>query len=774
VRRQHFYDGGELIYNTRRIFRPGKYSPGTGPLSLPTHKKIGRYEICSQLGAGGMGEVYLANDTRLDRKVALKILPAEVVEHHTNAPSDRVRRFVQEAKAASALNHPNILTIYEIDEVDAEHFIVTEFVDGETLRERIRTGPFKSADVIDIGIQVASALSATHAVGIIHRDIKPDNIMLRRDGIVKVLDFGLAKLTRERPPLETDSLAPTQNMINTAVGTVMGTAHYMSPEQARGFELDARTDIWSLGCVLYEMIARYQPFAGPTALDVMSGILHREPESLIKYLPDGPLELDRIISRAMRKDREARYQTIEQFLIDLKDLRRELESSSPRMSVSRSSGNVSTETVPERSIAVLYFENMNSESDSDYFCAGMTEDIITDLSKIRELKVVSRTDVLPFRKKEVNTRQVGDALRVNYILEGSVRKAGNRIRITAQLLSVRDGYHLWAERFDRLVEDIFDLQNEVSQKIVDALKISLSDSERQALAQKPTDDLRAYDSYMRGRELLYLKGRRNTEKAIQMFENAAAMDPQFAASYAGLAEAYSSMYEWYDGSSAWLSKAIEMNQQALALDPSSLDAKFGIAMVYFHQRRFGESKRNLEAILTENPKFYLAYLRLGMIAELEADPTEALKRYSRAAELKPYDEDPWLYLVSVHRRLGNVAAAEDAALKVLEITSRKLEASLDDIIVMSRLAEAYARFGSREEANATLKRVLELEPNDGLAVYNCACAYALLGDKRSSFILLRRAYDSGFRTVGHWARTDDPFDNYRDDVEFQQLIAEFR
>jgi non-specific serine/threonine protein kinase len=743
-------------------------------LSLPTHKKIGRYEICSQLGAGGMGEVYLANDTRLDRKVALKILPAEVVEHQTNAPSDRVRRFVQEAKAASALNHPNILTIYEIDEVDAEHFIVTEFVDGETLRERIRTGPFKSADVIDIGIQVASALSATHAVGIIHRDIKPDNIMLRRDGIVKVLDFGLAKLTRERPPLETDSLAPTQNMINTAVGTVMGTAHYMSPEQARGFELDARTDIWSLGCVLYEMIARYQPFDGPTALDVMSGILHREPESLIKYLPDGPLELDRIISRAMRKDREARYQTIEQFLIDLKDLRRELESSSPRMSVSRSSGNVSTETVPERSIAVLYFENMNSESDSDYFCAGMTEDIITDLSKIRELKVVSRTDVLPFRKKEVNTRQVGDALRVNYILEGSVRKAGNRIRITAQLLSVRDGYHLWAERFDRLVEDIFDLQNEVSQKIVDALKISLSDSERQALAQKPTDDLRAYDSYMRGRELLYLKGRRNTEKAIQMFENAAAMDPQFAASYAGLAEAYSSMYEWYDGSSAWLSKAIEMNQQALALDPSSLDAKFGIAMVYFHQRRFGESKRNLEAILTENPKFYLAYLRLGMIAELEADPTEALKRYSRAAELKPYDEDPWLYLVSVHRRLGNVAAAEDAALKVLEITSRKLEASLDDIIVMSRLAEAYARFGSREEANATLKRVLELEPNDGLAVYNCACAYALLGDKRSSFILLRRAYDSGFRTVGHWARTDDPFDNYRDDVEFQQLIAEFR
>jgi serine/threonine protein kinase/Flp pilus assembly protein TadD len=741
-------------------------------LSFPANRKIGRYEICSQLGAGGMGEVYLANDTRLDRKVALKILPTSVVENQTDASTDRVRRFIQEAKAASGLNHPNILTIYEIDEVDAEHFIVTEYIDGETLRTRIRTGPFTAADVIDIGIQVASALSATHSVGIIHRDIKPDNIMLRRDGIVKVLDFGLAKLTRDRQPFNSDSMAPTQDMINTAVGIVMGTAHYMSPEQARGFEVDARTDIWSLGCVLYEMVARLQPFIGPSALDVMSGILHMEPESLIRYLPDGPVELDRVISRAIRKDREERYQTVDDLLIDLKDLKRELETSSSR--VLRSSDRVLAESLPEKSIAVLYFENMNSESDSDYFCAGMTEDIITDLSKIKELKVVSRTDVLPFRKKEVNTRQVGDTLRVNYILEGSVRKAGNRIRITAQLLSVRDGYHLWAERFDRLIEDIFDLQNEVSQKIVDALKVSLSESERQALEQKPTDDLRAYDFYMRGRELLYLKGRRNTENAIQMFQDAAAIDPAFASSYAGLAEAYSSMYEWYDGNSSWLSKAIDINQQALALDPSSLDAKFGIAMVYFHQRRFDESKRNLEAILDENPESYPAYLRLGMIAELLGDPADALKHYLRAAELKPYDEDPWMYLVGVHRRLGNVAAAEDAALKVLEITSRKLEASLDDIIVMSRLAEAYARFGGREEANATLKRVLELEPNDGLAVYNCACAYALLGDKRSSFILLRRAFAIGFRAVGHWAQTDDAFDAFRDDVEFQQLVAEFR
>jgi serine/threonine protein kinase/Tfp pilus assembly protein PilF len=718
-----------------------------------------------------MGEVYLANDTKLDRKVALKILPSEVVDAKSG---DRVRRFVQEAKAASALNHPNILTIYEIDEIDSEQFIATEFIDGETLRERIRTSPFKPVDAMEVAIQVASALSATHSVGITHRDIKPDNIMLRRDGIVKVLDFGLAKLTRERQTAETDSLAPTQNFINTGYGVVLGTAHYMSPEQARGIEVDHRSDIWSLGCVIYEMIAGRQPFHGQTTIDVMSGILDREPESLLNHLPEGPRELERIVARTLRKDREERYQNVQDLLIDLKDLKRHLESQSQRVFLSRTSFELSAESVPEKSIAVLYFENMNSDKDSDYFCAGMTEDIITDLSKIKDLKVVARTDVLPFRNKEVNIRQVGEALRVNYILEGSVRTAGNRIRITAQLVSVRDGYHLWAERFDRLVEDIFDLQNEVSQKIVEALKISLTDSERQLLAKKPTDDLRAYDFYMRGRELLSLKGRKNTAQAIDMFQSAVSIDPGFASPYAGLAEAYSAMYEWYDGNSSWLSKAIEINQKALALEPTSLTAKFGIAMVYFNQRRFAESKRSLEEILREDADFYPAYLRLGMIAELLKDLEGALKHYRKAAELKPYDEDAWMFLAGTYRKLGKVDSAARAELKVVEITSRKLEASLDDIIVMSRLAEAYARFGSREEANATLKRVLELTPNDGLAVYNCSCAYALLGEKKWSLILLRRAFDSGFRTVAHWARTDSAFDSLRGDQEFEQLLTEIQ
>src|SRR5213594_655423 len=533
------------------------------PFAFSPGAKLGHYEICSQLGAGGMGEVYLAHDTKLDRKVALKILPSN------HAGRELVRRFMQEARAASALNHPNILTIYEIDDIESAQFIATEFIEGQTLRARMKVAPVKPLEAIDVSIQVASALDAAHCVGIVHRDIKPENIMLRRDGIVKVLDFGIAKLTSPQTGPLTDGDAPTLALVNTQAGMILGTAQYMSPEQARGLEVDARTDIWSLGCVLYEMVAGRQPFLGATAMDVMTSILNREPDSLVTHASERPEELEHIVGRALRKDREERYQTVADLLIDLKELKSELELQTKRISAPRKgfesrqdSRVLTTSTVPEKSIAVLYLENMNSGSESDYFCAGITEDIITDLSKIKELKVVSRTDVLPFRNKEVNTRQVGEALRVNYVLEGSVRKAGNKIRITAQLINVRDGYHLWAERFDRLVEDIFDVQNEVSQKIAEALKISLTEAERQLLAKKPTDDLRAYDFYMQGRELLYLKGKKNTEKAIAMFENAVAIDSGFASSYAGLAEAYSYMYEWYDGNPVWLGKAIETNQKA--------------------------------------------------------------------------------------------------------------------------------------------------------------------------------------------------------------------
>lgn len=698
-------------------------------------RTISHYKILEKLGEGGMGVVYKAEDTNLTRTVALKFLPEQVGASQT----DRARLLL-EARSAATLNHPNICTIHAIEEHDGQLFIDMEFVDGETLRHKLPIRKFD--DAIAYAIQIGEALQEAHSKGIVHRDIKSDNIIVNSKSQVKVMDFGLAKLKGSARLTKTNS--------------TVGTLAYMAPEQILGEEVDNRTDIWSLGVVLYEMLTGQLPFRGVHEAAIMYEILNLEPKAMEFYRTDVPENTRVLLSQLLEKNRSKRISSIREVIIRLKNRDQQEPASTP-----------------DKSIAVLYFESMSSEKESDYFCAGITEDIITDLSKIKELKVVSRTDVVPFRNKEVNTQQVGDALGVNYILEGSVRKAGNKIRITAQLIDVRNGFHVWAERFDRLVEDIFDLQTEVSLKIAEALKVSLTTTEEQSLAAKPTDDLRAYDFYMRGRDLLSRQGKKNSELAIQMFENSLSIDPRFASAYAGLGEAYSNMYEWYDGSPAWLGKAIEMNQKALSLDPSSIEARFGIAMVYFHQRRFTDSKRTLEGILQENSDFYDAHFRLGMILESSGDLDSARTYYERASVLKPYDEDPWMRLDGIYRKTGDSQSADEAARKVIEIASRKLEVSRDDLIVMSRLAEAYARFGLKEESYATLRRVFEIDPTDGLALYNCSCAYALLGEKHEALVCLRRAIESGFRAVANRTKTDPDLVALRNDQEFMRLIAEF-
>jgi adenylate cyclase len=427
----------------------------------------------------------------------------------------------------------------------------------------------------------------------------------------------------------------------------------------------------------------------------------------------------------------------------------------------------------EKSIAVLYFENMSSEKESDYFCAGITEDIITDLSKIKQLKVISRTDVLPFRNKEVNTRQVGEALGVKYVLEGSVRKSGNKIRITAQLIDVRDGFHVWADRFDRLVEDIFDLQNEVSQKIAEALKVSFTDTEKPALPHKPTDDVRAYDFYMRGREYLNTRGKRINEKAIQMFEHALAFDPNFALAYAALAEAYANMYLWYDGDPQWLGKTIQMNQKALALQSDLLEAQFGIAMVYLYQKRFTEAKKTLDRIIQNKPDSYDAIRWLGIIADITGNYESAVQYYHQAAVIKPYSEEPWMHLDMTYRRIGNEEASNEAAQKIIEIGARKFTVNPDDVLTLSRMAVPYARFGDKERAQSAIQRVMDLAPGDGLALYNCACTYTGLGAKQDALISLRRSLELGGNVVREWVKSDPYLDSLRGDPDFETLLAEF-
>jgi len=699
---------------------------------------ISHYRILDKLGEGGMGIVYKAQDTRLERFVALKFLPQRLAEE----PGAK-QRFVNEAKAACAVNHPNVAVVYDVGETDVHSFIAMELVEGETLKSRLRAGPLSIGQVQTLGVQIAQGLHAAHARGIVHRDIKPDNILLTPDGSIKIMDFGIAKLGN--------------NSSLTQTGATLGTLAYMSPEQVLGEDVDHRSDLWSLGVVLYEMLARELPFRRDRDAAVLYEILNAEPVPVEAQRPDTPASLRAAIQQLLQKDPAKRPGSAGEVVTLLQ----------------KTSAQTQAE-VPAKSIAVLYFENMSSEREGDYFCAGITEDIITDLSKVSGLRVVSRTDMLPFRNKEINIRQVAEALRVNYVLEGSVRKAGNRIRITAQLISARDGYHLWADRFDGLTEDIFDFQNEVARKIADALKISLTDSEKETLAKKPTDDLRAYDFYLRGRDYLSRRGKKNTEAAIRMFENAIKIDKEFASAYAGLGEACAYMYEWYDGALTWLGRAIEMNREALDRDPNSIEARFGIAMVYYHQGRLAEAKRTFLSVLDADPQHVLARLRLGMLVERTpgADLKDALIQYRRAAELRPHDDDPWRVLAGLHRKLGDNRAAQDAALKVIEITAQKLEASLEDVVLLSRLAEGYARFGGKEETHATIRRVVELAPSDGLVLYNCACAHGLLGETNAAVLFLRRAFDSGFRGVVHSARVDSALESVRDHPEFLRLVAE--
>ncbi len=562
---------------------------------------LGRYEIRSKIGAGGMGEVYLAFDTKLDRKVALKILPAEVAAH-----PDRMKRFVQEAKAASALNHPNIITIHEIDDTDSGHFIATEFIDGETLRQHMRKAPLKLGDVLDMAGQIASALSAAHTAGIVHRDIKPENIMLRRDGIVKVLDFGLAKLTERSSPDSVDMEAPTRPVVNTEPGMVMGTAIYMSPEQARGMEVDARTDIFSLGVVIFEMVAGCLPFAGSNANEIMAGILNdKEAPPLARYTQEAPAELQRIIGKALRKNRDERYQTVQDLLLDLKALKQNLEfeahlsrsappdarapvtagagesSATPAQPVSstlevdRAHPTSSAEYVASGikqhklaaalivvalvigvvgmsfylyrrntevaidSIAVLPFENQNHDANTDYLSDGVTESIINSLTQLPNLKVIARSSVFRYKGKETDPFAAGKELGVRAILTGRIMQRGDNIVISTELLDVRDNKQLWGEQYSKKVSDLLSVQAEIAKEITGNLRLTLSGEEQSRVGKHYTDNAEAYRLYLQGRFYWNRRTEESYQRAIEYFRQAIEKDPNYALAYTGVADCYS-------------------------------------------------------------------------------------------------------------------------------------------------------------------------------------------------------------------------------------------
>lgn len=726
-------------------------------------RTISHYRVTSQLGEGGMGVVYEAEDINLGRHVALKFLSPAMANDDS-----LLQRFQREARAASALNHPNICTIHGIEQHETEHFIVMELLDGESLGDRIRRGDLDIDTLLTLGIQIADALESAHSRGIVHRDLKPANIFVTSRGQAKILDFGLAKMDVAHPDPASDLPTAVKDGL-TSPGTAMGTVSYMSPEQARGEVTDARTDLFSFGTILYQMATGFMPFQGDTSAIVFDAILNRDPAHANVTNPGVPAELDRIIFQALEKDRELRFQTATDLKTALKRLKRDL--SSGRHSGETSSA-VHTTRPPhnanEHSIAVLYFENLSGMKEDEYLRDGITEDITTELSKIKRLKTFSRAVVMAYRDKTVTAGQVGKELGASHVLVGSLRRAGNRLRINAQLVDAATDFPIWSERYDREMEDVFAVQDEIASKIAAALRITLSPQEQEALAAKPTENLHAYDLYLRGRNFARRVGRQDMQFALQMYENAVALDPNFAVAHAAIANVCAQYYYYFERKQEWIDRVHAAAQKAIATGRDEPEIRCAEAWLDFAQGRYESAVDKIRAALGRDPDIDGGYHLYG----------RALFESGRYQEILDIMEDALAHAgenynttIPIHNALGAMGksdALKNYTFREIAIFEAQLKKTPEDARVRVLLAGNYAYQGRNDDAQRELDLAMALRPDDTMILYNSACTLCEMDRLPEAMIALKKAWEAGYRNP-IWTRQDPDLAKLHGNPEFEQL-----